>query len=65
MVEGIRAAIAFAAEVLRADEEQRELRQAALDRAGSRVSGDPLRAENAGNMVRQRLRRVAALHGGR
>jgi hypothetical protein len=47
------------------EEEQRRLRQAALKCVGSLASGDPLRSENAGKTVRQRLRRVTALHGGR
>jgi hypothetical protein len=47
------------------DEEQRRIRQAALKCVGSLAGGDPLRSENAGKMVRQRLRRVTPLHGGR
>ena len=38
------------------DDEQRRLREAALQCVGSLASGDPLRSENAGKMVRQRLR---------
>jgi hypothetical protein len=39
------------------DEEQRRLQQAALKCFGSIAGGDPLRAENAGRAVRERLRR--------
>jgi hypothetical protein len=39
------------------DEEQFRLRRAALKCIGSLAGGDPLRAQNAGTTVRQRLRR--------
>jgi len=39
------------------DEEQQRLQQAALKCFGSLAGGDPLRSENAGRTVRERLRR--------
>ena len=39
------------------EEEQRRLQQAALKCVGLIAGGDPLRSENAGRAVRERLRR--------